>query len=135
MKNSAADRQVEPVVIHEDACTAEGWADPVSGGVQWWTLLSGDRTPSNALTCGVVEIGPGTGGMMIPHRHAQAEVYHILSGQGVVTIAGRAHPLRQGATVFIPGGAEHSTRNTGTEPLRLFYVFAVDAIEEVAYES
>ena len=134
MENHAADGQVAPIVIHEDACSAEGWTDPVSGGVQWWTLLSGDRTPSNALTCGVVEIGPGTAGLMIPHRHAQPEVYHILAGEGVVTIDGRAYPLRQGATVFIPGGAEHGTRNTGAGPLRIFYVFAVDAIGEVVYE-
>lgn len=129
------DRNVAPVVTHSEACEAEGWYDPVSGGVQWWTLLSADRTPSHAMSCGVVMIGPGTGGMMITHRHAQPEIYHILSGVGVVTIDGEEFPVREGTTLFIPGGADHSTRNTGEAPLRIFYVFAVDSMEEVRYES
>ena len=123
-----------PVLIHPEECEQEGWDDPAKGGVLWWTLLSADRTPSHSMTCGVAEIGVGEAGALIKHKHAQAEVYHVLSGEGVVTIEDEAYAVRAGSTMFIPGNLEHGTRNTGQEPLRLFYIFAVDSFAEVIYE-
>ena len=126
--------EIQPVVVHEEACEVEGWDDPVMGKVIWRTLLSGDRTPTSHLTVGVAEIGPGNSNAYHPHRHQPPEVYYILSGEGVVTIAGVDHAVRPGATVFIPGNAWHGTRNTGSETLRLLYAFAVDSFADVAYE-
>ena len=122
-----------PVVIYETDCALEGWDDPVMGRVIWRTLLSGDRTPTAKLTVGIAEVGPDAHDFH-PHRHAPPEVYHILAGEGVVTVAGTDHPVRAGATVFIPANAWHGTRNTGREPLRLLYVFAVDSFADVVYE-
>jgi mannose-6-phosphate isomerase-like protein (cupin superfamily) len=122
-----------PVVVHEESCAVEGWDDPVIGRVIWRTLLSGDRTPTAGLTVGIAEIGPDAHAVHL-HRHAPAEVYHVLSGEGVVTIAGEDHPLRPGATIFIPGNAWHGARSSGRDPLRLLYVFAVDAFADVVYE-
>jgi len=124
----------EPFVVHEEECELEGWDDPALGRVQWRTLLSSDRTPTEAMTVGVVEIAPGRPELSHPHRHAQAEVYFILSGSGVVTIDGIPHPVRPGTALFIPGNSEHAARNTGTEVLRLLYVFAADSFQEVRYE-
>lgn len=122
-----------PVVTYEADCAVEGWDDPVMGRVTWRTLLSGDRTPTAALTVGIAEIGADARDVQ-PHRHAPPEVYHILAGEGVVRIDGIDHPVRAGATVFIPGNAWHGTRNSGAAPLRLLYVFAVDSFAAVAYE-
>ena len=125
--------EVSAVVTHESRCETEAWDDPVRGKVKWWTLLSGERTPSNSLTCGVAEIEHGRPDVLHPHQHAQAEVYHFLSGTGVVHIDGIEHAVHTGSTVFIPGMALHGVRNTGNEPLRLFYVFAVDSFNDVEY--
>ena len=126
-------RPSEPVITHESQLETEAWDDPVRGKVKWWTLLSGDRTASERLTCGVAEIAPGRPDALSPHRHAEPEVYHFLAGNGVVRIDDVEHEVRPGSTVFIPGMAWHGVRNTGSEPLRLFYVFAVDSFAEVEY--
>ena len=47
-----------PVVLQEADCE-EGWDDEQHGRVQWRTLFSAERTPTEALTAGVAEIGPG----------------------------------------------------------------------------
>jgi mannose-6-phosphate isomerase-like protein (cupin superfamily) len=125
---------VRGFVVHEAACPHEGWDDALRGKVVWRTLLSGDRTPTSQLTLGVTEVGPGQPSPFHPHRHAQSEIYYVLSGEGIVNIAGEEHALRAGTSVFIPGGEWHGARNTGREPLRLLYVFAADSFGDVKYE-
>ena len=110
------------------------WADAARGTVQWRTLLSADRTPTDSLTLGIAELAPGELEALSCHRHPQAEVYYVLSGEGIVTIADRQHLLSPGCAVFIPGNAQHSVRNTSNETLRILYVFAVDSFEQVKYE-
>ena len=61
---------MRPFVIHEDDCEVEGWNDAAPGQVRWRTLLSGDRTPTAALTVGVAELEPGEAVDFRPHRHA-----------------------------------------------------------------
>ncbi len=126
--------KVGPVIIHEEECELEGWDDPERGRVQWRTLLSGDRTSSQTMTCGVAEILPGPGAALSVHQHTEAEVYYFLAGQGIVMIGGEDYLVKAGSTVFIPGSMAHGVRNTGEEVLRLFYVFAVDSFEEIVYE-
>ena len=46
----------------------------------------------------------------------------------------REHRLRAGSSVFIPGNVWHGARNTGTNVLRLLYVFATDSFADVYYE-
>lgn len=122
------------VVVQEASCPLEGWDDAVRGKVVWRTLLSGDRTPTSQLTLGVTELGPGQPSPFHPHRHAQTEIYYVISGVGIVSIDGIEHGLRAGSSVFIPGEALHGARNTGTEPLRLLYVFAADSFSDVKYD-
>jgi mannose-6-phosphate isomerase-like protein (cupin superfamily) len=126
-------RKPEPFIVHEDQCELETWDDPARGKVQWRTLLSADRTPTTSMTVGVAEIEPGRPESFHPHRHAQPEVYYILSGEGIAMIDGQEHPVRPGTALFIPGDAEHGVRNTGPEPLRLLYAFPVDSFDQVEY--
>lgn len=123
-----------PFTIHEDDCDFEGWADPEARQARWCTLISGDRTPTDSLSVGVAEVDLGESRALRLHRHPQDEVYYILSGAGVVTISGTDYPVRQGTAVFIPGGAEHGARNTGSERLRLLYVFPARSFSEIEYE-
>jgi mannose-6-phosphate isomerase-like protein (cupin superfamily) len=125
---------LQGVVVHENDCATEGWDDPIRGQIIWRTLLSADRTPTDQLTLGVTEVGPGQPQPFHPHRHAQAEIYYILSGEGVVHIDGVEHPLRAGSSVFVPGNVWHGARNTGRDTLRLLYVFAADSFTDVHYE-
>jgi mannose-6-phosphate isomerase-like protein (cupin superfamily) len=122
------------VVVHADECRVERWAPDGPGTVTWRTLLSGDRTPTDSLTVGIAEVAPGAPDGAGPHRHAPAEIYAVLAGEGVVVIDGVEHPVRAGSAVFIPGGAWHAAHNTGSTPLRVLYTFAVDSFSEVVYE-
>ncbi len=126
--------RVRPFVVREDEPPIESWDDPGRGPVVWRTLVSGDRTPSDSLTVGITEVPPGEPAAPAAHRHAQAEVYHVLAGEGVVIVDGREHPVAPGATVFVPGGATHEARARGDRPLRILYVFAADSFAEIAYE-
>ena len=126
--------ETKPFVIHEEECANEGWEDPSLGSVTWRTLLSGDRSPTSALTVGVVEIGPRHSETSFPHRHAPPEVYFVLAGEGVVTLAGTEHAVRAGSAVFIPGNVWHATRNMGPGVLRMLYAFPVDSFADVRYE-
>ena len=124
----------EAFVIHEDDCPFEGSDQAALGSVRWRTLISRDRTPTESMTVGVAELEPGERKHFRPHKHAQAEVYYILSGEGVVFVSGTEHHVRPRTTIFIPGGAEHGAVNTGDELLRLLYVFPSDSFAEIEYE-
>ena len=127
------DNPIKPVVVHEKDRPKEGSDENHLGDATWRTLLSGDTTPSLYMTCGIVEVGTWQGGKMITHQHPQSEIYHVLAGEGTVTIEGKDFHVQQGSTLFIPGGYGHGTRNNGKEPLKIFYVFAVDSFQEVEY--
>ena len=135
-RERAQENEMNPprgVVVQEAACPLEGWDDAVRGKLVWRTLLSGDRTPTSQLTLGVTEVGAGQPSPFLPHRHKQSEIYYVLAGEGSVHIDGEEHPLRAGTSVFIPGDTWHGARNTGSEVLRLLYVFAADSFSDIEY--
>lgn len=122
------------VLVSEQECEIESWGDPESDGVRWRTLISADRTPTEALTAGIVELDPGEANTFRPHRHEEPEIYHVLSGEGTLLAAGKKHPLGKGTTAFIPGNQEHAVTNDGSAPLRIFYVFPTGSFSDVEYE-
>ncbi len=107
-----------------------GGMDDTFGTVRWRTLVSADRTPSDAMVLGVAEFEPN--GDLLPHRHAQAEFYFGLEGSGTVTIDGMPHPIAPGVAVFIPGNAEHGVV-AGQAGLRFTYGFATARFADVDY--
>lgn len=53
------------------------------------------------------------------HRHLQSEeLYHILEGEGRLTVGGETVAVRAGDTALIPPRVEHAIENTGAQPLR-----------------
>jgi quercetin dioxygenase-like cupin family protein len=126
--------QAKPIIIHEPAQPFEQIIDLPGGRTRWKTLLSADRTPTEAMTVGITEIEPSQANEIFLHQHTQPEVYYILAGHGVVQISGEAYALQPGSLVFIPGDAPHGLRNSGDEVLRLLYVFTVDSLDEVVYK-
>jgi mannose-6-phosphate isomerase-like protein (cupin superfamily) len=125
--------QTKAVVKHVSEGLAGGWQDSQRGPASWYTLFSSDITPTDSLTAGVVTLEPYIGKLSI-HRHNPAEIYYILSGQGVVHIDGTDYPVTVDSSVFIPGDALHGIYNTGSSPLRFFYAFALDSFAEVEYK-
>ncbi len=61
-----------------------------------------------------------------------AEVYYTLEGEGFMLLENpegdwSAQPLKPGEVVYVPKRYAHRTINTGTTPLRTFFVFRGDA--------
>ncbi|KAJ4348204.1 uncharacterized protein N0V89_009576 [Didymosphaeria variabile] len=112
----------------------EGFLDGSTGGnVTWKTLLSSSRTSSDTLTSGLARCA-AKGGQLKCHRHAHAEIYHVVQGHGTVTIDGKQQEVGKGDVVFIPGNSEHGIRNDHQEEdLVWLYVFAADKFEDVVY--
>lgn len=78
----SATTKAKPVIlsaqsIHQQAI--ETFPDTSHGHVTWRTLVSTSRTPSKELTVGIA-VCPAGSGSLHHHRHAQAEIYHIISG-------------------------------------------------------
>jgi mannose-6-phosphate isomerase-like protein (cupin superfamily) len=125
---------VAPFVIHEKDCAWQGWKNRETGDGRWRSLVSGDRTPSDSLTAGVLELSPGERLTFDLHKHAQPEIYYVLDGEGTVTLAEEKHAVEAGNLAFIPGGVEHTAENTGSGILRIFYVFPADSFSEIDYQ-
>jgi len=105
--------------------------DRREAGLAWFTLASSDRTPSEALSCGVAEWQPG--GVLLNHRHEEPEIYFGLEGSGTVTIDGEAHEIGPGVLLYVPGNAWHETL-AGPDGLRIFYAFPVADYESIRFE-
>lgn len=122
-----------PTHVHVDDVGDEAWPDRDGSRLTWRTLLGRPDSPTESLSGGVAELAPG-GGRLEMHRHAPAEVYHVLAGRGLVTVGDERFDVRAGSTVFIPPATWHSIENTGDDALRLFYCFAVDRFDDVVYQ-
>lgn len=120
-----------PTVRRPHELDVEEWDDDTRGRVRFTTLFSGDRTPTDAMTSGLADIPAGH--RFAAHRHTAAEIYHVLEGEGVLQLGGEEVDVGPGVAVFIPADCEHGIRNTGATTLRLFYVMAVDALDQVDY--
>ncbi len=57
------------------------------------------------------------------HAHGQDEIYYVLSGQGELTLDGRAHQVVPGMAMLTREGSSHSIRQVGTEALTLLVMY------------
>lgn len=61
-------------------------------------------------------VPPGTN--TFAHVHAVSEeLYHVVSGQGMMRLGDETFPIAPGETVHIPPGTIHALENTGAVPL------------------
>ena len=125
-----------PVIIDTqgiEAREAETFSDTARGLVSWKTLISAPQTSTESLTVGMATCPPGDGHLG-RHRHPQVELYHIVSGHGVVIVEGVEHSVMAGSVVFIPGNAEHGIRNgSNVDELKWLYVFGADSFADIQY--
>ena len=80
-------------------------------------LITGED-PDVCRVC-MVEIAPGSETPIHTHEE-QADSVFVVQGRGETYVNGSWEPIEPGDYLFIPIKGEHGTRNTGSEPLRLF---------------
>lgn len=81
-------------------------------------LMHPDHHPVCRQSLAEAEVAPGARTAL--HRHpATEELYHILDGQGRMTLGIETFEVAAGDTVLIPPGTPHAIANTGQGPLRL----------------
>jgi mannose-6-phosphate isomerase-like protein (cupin superfamily) len=82
-------------------------------------LLHPEQLPgmkNQSLAEAVVEPGKDT---LLHRHHRSEEIYHIVSGDGLMTLANDRFPVTTGDSILIPPGTLHNIANTGTTPLVL----------------
>lgn len=62
------------------------------------------------------------------HRHAPAEIYHVLDGTATIYVADDAYQVGPGDTVYVPAWAPHGIDTAGDE-LRMYWFYALDACD------
>jgi mannose-6-phosphate isomerase-like protein (cupin superfamily) len=65
------------------------------------------------------------------HLDYRISIYHVLEGEGLMRIDGKAHVVRKHDVIFLPPGVKHDIANSGLVDLALIVVTSpvTDAIE------
>jgi oxalate decarboxylase/phosphoglucose isomerase-like protein (cupin superfamily) len=81
-------------------------------------------TGASRFSFGMVILSPGKGHERHNHPGTE-EIIFVVSGEGEQMVDDQpAVHVRPGSSIFIPDGVNHSTVNTGWEPMRLIVVYA-----------
>jgi mannose-6-phosphate isomerase-like protein (cupin superfamily) len=56
--------------------------------------------------------------------HQLDQFFRVEAGSGEAVVDGVGTPIRAGFAVLVPAGAKHNIINTGTEPLKLYTLYA-----------
>lgn len=128
--------QIDPIILSSSTISnkpLETFSDASFGNCSWRTLFSSNTTSTNALTVGIATCASEESHLCL-HRHAQAEIYHVIEGKGIITIDKVEHVVEKGSVIYIPSDAEHGIRNTEIDQeLKWLYVFPTDSFEDVKY--
>jgi mannose-6-phosphate isomerase-like protein (cupin superfamily) len=52
------------------------------------------------------------------------QFFRVEGGAGEVTIDGKKTKIEDASAIVVPAGARHNVKNTGTEPLKLYTIYA-----------
>lgn len=81
---------------------------------------------SEEFMAGITIFEPGEESSYHAHPDSE-EINLVLSGSGLVISDGEEAPFRPGDAMWIPRGVHHQHRNTGAEPLRMFWAYTPQA--------
>src|SRR5262245_32481153 len=70
-------------------------------GVRRHTLVAGEHMMQ-------IEVALDRGAQVPEHRHPHEQIAHVVRGRLRLTLAGAAHDLDPGESLYIPGDAPHS---------------------------
>lgn len=87
-------------------------------GITSYLLASPRTSAAQHLTATLVEIEPG--GHQRIHSHPPEQVYFILEGSGVMSVAEETEEVSTGDCVLVPSESPHGLRNDGDVVLRYF---------------
>jgi quercetin dioxygenase-like cupin family protein len=62
------------------------------------------------------------------HRHAPAEIYHVLEGTATIYVGDEGYKVAPGDTVYVPAWAPHGI-DTGDDALRMYWFYTLDACD------
>ncbi len=103
----------------------------LDGVIRWKTLISQPKTETKGLSCGILEMPPGS--VMGPHYHAPQEIYYVIDGWGVLQIDTEIKEVAAGSVVYIPQNMVHGVKNMGDELLTLLWIFPTDSYYDIEY--
>jgi len=84
---------------------------------------------SQHFYAGAEDIPPG--GVIPFHRHhGQDEILVVQTGSGHAWLGDKERDVHAGAMIFIPSETWVSLKNTGTEPIRLAFIFSAPGFDE-----
>lgn len=81
---------------------------------------------SEKLMAGITIFEPGEDSSYHVHPESE-EINLVLQGSGTLVSEGEEAEFGPGHAMFVPVGVHHQHRNTGTEPLKLFWVYTPQA--------
>jgi putative monooxygenase len=84
------------------------------------------ETGSEEFMAGITIFEPGESSSYHVHPVSE-EINLVLAGSGLVVSEGEEAEFEQGAAMWVPKGVYHQHRNTGTEPLKLLWVYTPQA--------
>lgn len=85
-------------------------------------LISPRNSSAQAMSIAEIKIPPGV--VIIPHHHVMEEVYHIVSGSGVMMVEDETTRVVPGDSVLVPPHAWHNITNDTDEDLVLIVTCA-----------
>ncbi|HBY06411.1 MAG TPA: hypothetical protein DEH22_00940 [Chloroflexi bacterium] len=81
-----------------------------------YLLVSAKTCGAEKLAITLVEMEPG--GFQHLHSHEPEQMYYILAGCGLMSVASEECLVQAGDCIFFPAFAEHGLKNTGQGVLR-----------------
>lgn len=93
-------------------------------------VLVGDNgmTAGAHFVQGYVVIYPG--GCIPVNSHQEEETFTILSGQGIMILDGKEYPAKELDLFFVRPNMTHTIINTGTEDMKVMFVYAPKKIAD-----
>lgn len=57
-----------------------------------------------------------------PHQHPEEEIMIVTEGQGTILVGGKTYQVANGSVMFSEANKLHGVKNTGSQPLRFYYM-------------
>jgi len=83
-------------------------------------------TGSEEFMAGITVFEPGESSSYHIHPDSE-EINLVIAGTGIVVSEGEEAPFDEGHAMWVPKGVYHQHKNTGTEPLKLLWVYTPQA--------
>ena len=84
------------------------------------------ETGSEEFMAGITIFEPGEASSYHVHPESE-EINLVLGGSGIVVSESEEAAFKPGDAMWVPKGVHHQHKNTGTEPLRLLWVYTPQA--------